>query len=123
MNIFDDMWSGDPLKNKNWIENFEKEMEEARIKDAIRDFKDEKKEPIKRRRDLLLEIVHNVLVEDVRDALNGHDTDDMETIDTTINIRINKFQKSIDDINAYYNKKLKEIDDMKVKVERRSKES
>lgn len=120
--IFDDFFKfdpDDPFGTKKW----DKQMEEMEVQGYIARFKREKKEPIEKRRDILLEVMHDVLVKDVRDALSGLDTDDIETIDKTIEKEMEGYLEDINRVNVYYNKKFKEIDDMKVKVVRKSKES
>ena len=121
--IFDDFFkfdSDDPFGMKKW----DKEMEEMEVQGYIARFKSEKKEPIEKRRDILLEIMHKQLVEAVKETLDGLDTDkDIESIDEIIKKKVDYYIEDVNHVNVYYNKKLKEIDDMKVKVVRKSKES
>jgi hypothetical protein len=113
MSLYDDFFGKD----------FEKEIEAMNEREAIAKFKQEKKEPIIKRRDILLEIIHKRIVEVVKGDINGLDTDDMDSIDKMLEERLDQYEKSIEIINKYYDTKLKEIDDMKLKVVRKERES
>ncbi len=109
-------------------DEFIKKIDEEQKRKAIREFKDKKKEPIIKRRDLVLKILWERFEEAISRDMGGFVDDDgtfhVDKLDEYIAKRMEEYEKfGITQVNEYYDAKLKEIDDMKVTAERRSKES
>lgn len=94
----------------------DKMFEKMRMQEAIAKFKNEKKEPIKRRHELVTKVLDDYLVDYLKEKLRDADTEDMEKTDKVVIEVLEEIDVAYKEVDDYYNKLYKEIDEMKVKV-------